>query len=49
MIFIVMLVAGLIGGFLASSKGKNAFLWFVLSAVFPPAILFLAFMKSERA
>ena len=49
MIFVIILIAGLIGGFLASSKGKNAFLWFVLSAVFPPAILILAFMKSERA
>lgn len=47
MIVIIMLIAGLIGGFLAQAKGKNIFLWSVLSAVVPVAILFLAFMKRE--
>jgi len=50
MIFIVVaLVAGLIGGFMASSKGKNVFLWFILCGIFPLAIVILAFMKSENA
>lgn len=50
MIFIVIaLVAGLIGGFMASAKGKNVFLWFILCGLFPIAIVFLAFMKSEIA
>lgn len=50
MIFIVIaLIAGLIGGFMASAKGKNVFLWFILCGLFPIAIVFLAFMKAEDA
>lgn len=49
MIFVIMLIAALIGGFMATSKGKNVFLWFVLCGLFPIAILFLAFMRSEAA
>ena len=44
----IFIVAALIGGFVAQAKGKNVFLWFVLCGVFPIALLFLAFMKSER-
>lgn len=48
MIFIViLLVAALIGGFMAQAKGKNVFLWFILCGLFPIAVVFLAFMKSE--
>ena len=46
-IFIIMIVAALIGGFVAQSKGKNVFLWFILCGFFPIALIFLFFMKSE--
>ncbi len=50
MIFIVIaLIAALIGGFMASAKGKNVFLWFILCGLFPIAIVLLAFMKAEVA
>lgn len=44
-----MIAAALIGGFVAQSKGKNVFLWFILCGFFPLALIFLAFMKSEAA
>jgi len=48
MIFIViMLIAGVAGGFMAQAKGKSIPLWVVLSACFPIALIFLAFMKKE--
>lgn len=49
MIFVIMIAAALIGGFVAQSKGKNVFLWFILCGFFPLALIFLAFMKSEAA
>lgn len=48
-IFVIMIVAALIGGFVAQSKRKNVFLWFILCGVFPLALIFLCFMKSEAA
>lgn len=49
MILVIMVIAALIGGFVAQSKGKNVFLWFILSGFFPLALIFLFFMKSEAA
>lgn len=49
MILIVMVIAALIGGFVAQSKSKNVFLWFILCGFFPLALIFLFFMKSENA
>lgn len=49
MILIIMVIAALIGGFVAQSKGKNVFLWFILCGFFPLALIFLFFMKSESA
>ena len=34
-ILLIALVSGLIGGFIANSKGKHVFLWFILCALFP--------------
>ena len=50
MIFLVLVavVAGLIGMGIADSKGLNKGLWFVVCALFPIAILFVAFAKSEK-
>ncbi|WP_172745795.1 hypothetical protein [Neorhizobium sp. T7_12] len=45
MIFIIMIVAGIVGGFMAQAKGKSIPLWSILSACFPFALIFLAFMK----
>ena len=49
MILVIMVIAALIGGFVAQSKGKNVFLWFILCGFFPIALIFLFFMKSESA
>lgn len=49
MLLLICAVAGLIGGFMAQAKGKNVFLWFILCAFFPIAIVFLALSKSEAA
>ncbi|NSZ00642.1 hypothetical protein G6M70_06110 [Agrobacterium tumefaciens] len=49
MILIIMVVAALVGGFVAQSKGKNIFLWFMMCGFFPLALIFLVFMKSENA
>ncbi|UIY30989.1 hypothetical protein LZK73_11940 [Neorhizobium galegae] len=47
MIFIIMIVAGVVGGFMAQAKGKNIPFWSILSACFPFALIFLAFMKKH--
>lgn len=49
MILIIMVIAALVGGFVAQSKGKNVLLWFILCGFFPIALIFLFFMKSENA
>ncbi|MFG1225279.1 YrzE family protein [Xanthobacter wiegelii] len=49
-IVLIALVSGLIGGFLASSKGKNVFLWFILCAMFPlVGLIILLFSKNKAA
>lgn len=48
MIFVIVaVVAGLIGGFMAQAKGKDVALWGILCALFPIAILILAFKEDE--
>ncbi len=46
MIIVIMIIAGLIGGFLAQAKGKNVFLWSSVGLL-PIAPIILAFMKRE--
>lgn len=48
-IIVIMLIAGLIGGFMAQAKGKSVLLWVILAACFPIALIFLAFMGKEEA
>ncbi|MBX9925700.1 MAG: hypothetical protein K2Y05_05030 [Hyphomicrobiaceae bacterium] len=49
LILVIVLLSGVIGGFIASAKGKNAFLWFVLCALLPlVGHLILAFSSSNH-
>lgn len=49
MIFIIMIIAAVIGGFVANAKGKNVVLWVILCGAFPIALIVLFFLKSEAA
>lgn len=49
-ILLIAIVSGLIGGFIANSKGKNVFLWFILCALFPlVGLVVLLLLKGNQA
>ena len=41
----IVTLAGAIGGFLAAGRGRNVLVWCTLSALLPPFLLFLYFIK----
>ena len=43
-VFIISLIAGLIGMILANSKGRNPYGWFLICFLFPVAALVLLFL-----
>lgn len=43
--FSVIIVAGSIGGFMAADRGRTILGWCALSALFPPFLLVLYFLK----
>ena len=43
--FLVVIVAGVIGGFMAASRGRSVATWCLLCALFPPLLLVLYYMK----
>jgi len=43
--FVVIIIAGAIGGFMAADRGRNVLLWCTLSALLPPFLLVLYFIK----
>jgi hypothetical protein len=44
-LFLVVTVAGVVGGVMAADRGRRVPLWCLVCAVLPPALLFLYFAK----
>jgi len=47
-IFLFFGLPGLVGGWLAYTKGRNLFGWFLLSFFFPPTLMVILFHKPLR-
>jgi cytochrome c oxidase subunit IV len=47
-IFLVIIAAGVIGGFMAADRGRRVALWCLLCALLPPFLLLLYFAKPVR-
>lgn len=45
LIFMVVIVAGMIGGFMAADRGRRVFFWCLLCALLPPFLLVLYFSR----
>ena len=45
LIFLVILVAGMIGGIMAADRGRKVAVWCLLCALLPPFLLFLYFAR----
>jgi hypothetical protein len=43
MIFLIILLSGAIGGFLAANRGRNVIVWNLCCALFPPLLLVIYF------
>ncbi|MDR3578915.1 MAG: hypothetical protein P4L44_03010 [Oryzomonas sp.] len=43
--FLVVIVAGVMGGFMAANRGRSVAAWCLLCTLFPPLLLALYFMK----
>lgn len=48
-IAVFFLLPGLIGAWIARSKGRNPFTWFLLNFLFPPTLMVTIFQKPLRA
>lgn len=44
-IFLIVLVPGAIGGFMAANRGRKVPAWYLLCALFPPLLLFIYFAR----
>lgn len=42
------LLPGVIGAWMAYTKGRNPLLWFVISGLFPPTVMLTIFQKPAR-
>ena len=42
------LVPGIIGGWVARTKGRNPFMWFLLNGIFPPTLMITFFQGPTR-
>jgi hypothetical protein len=47
-IAVFFLLPGSIGAWMARSKGRNPFLWFLINAVFPPTLMITYFQAPVR-
>ena len=47
-VFLIMAVPGIIGGIMAANRGRNIFVWGILSALFPIFLLVVWFEKPLR-
>ena len=45
---VFFLIPGSIGAYVAHTKGKNPFLWFLLNALFPPTLMIIFFQGPAR-
>ena len=48
LLFLIIISAGVIGGFLAADRGRKVAGWCLLCALFPPSLLFLYFARPLR-
>jgi len=46
--FLVVIVAGAMGGIMAANRGRNVAEWCLLCALFPPLLLVLYYMKPRN-
>jgi len=46
---IFFLLPGIIGGWVARTKGRNPFLWFIVSGCLPPTLMIVFFQAPVRA
>jgi len=44
-LFLIVLVAGMTGGFMAANRGRKVSVWCLLCALLPPFLLFLYFAR----
>lgn len=44
-VFLIVLVPGVIGGFMAANRGRKVAFWCLLCALFPPFLLFLHYSR----
>jgi len=44
-LFLVVLVSGMSGGFMAANRGRSVSVWCLLCALLPPFLLFLYFSR----
>ena len=47
-LFIIVIAAGICGGFMAADKGRRVAGWCLLSALLPPVLIFLYFARPIR-
>jgi hypothetical protein len=47
--FVVIILAGALGGFMAADRGRHVVLWCILCALLPPLLLVLYFIKPLSA
>jgi uncharacterized Zn-finger protein len=47
--FLVFVLAGLAGAWVAGRKGRNSVLWFILCLFFPPLLFLLLFLPMKLA
>lgn len=45
LIFLVVIAAGMFGGFMAADRGRRVYFWCLLCALLPPFLLLLYFAK----
>ncbi|MCM0081535.1 hypothetical protein L4X63_08045 [Geomonas sp. Red32] len=48
-IVVFFVIPGLVGGWIAWTKGRNPFLWFLLNTLFPPTLMVTIFQGPARA
>lgn len=48
LLFLIVLVAGVIGGCMAANRGRKVVVWCLLCALFPPLLLLIYFAKPLR-
>lgn len=46
---VFFILPGMIGGYVARSKGRNPLLWFLLNTLFPPTLMITFFQGPARA